>query len=155
MTELANLRYARIRCHKKLRQTEALLAGYKTKLAEIEVTIYSIGPELKLPLQHRQYNQVFKRGEYTRIALVVLREAEGSLPLREIALKALAAKGIRVALGAAETEPEPVRHGSQPVRTREFQEEVIQIMNRPRTGAQPGAARTHVVVGETRRMLRP
>jgi hypothetical protein len=92
--DLANLRCARIRCHKKLRQTEALLAGYKTKLAEIEAAIYAIAPDLQLPLQHRQYNQVFKRGEYTRIVLDVLREAGEPLPLREIALRALAAKGI-------------------------------------------------------------
>jgi hypothetical protein len=93
-TELANLRRACIRCHKKLRQTETLVADYRAKLAEIEAAIYAIAPELKLPLLHRQYSQVFKRGEYTRIALDVLRQAGEPLPLREIALRALAAKGV-------------------------------------------------------------
>jgi len=94
MSEIANLRRARIRCHKKLRQTEALLAGYKAKLETIETAIYAIDPELKLPLQHRQYSQVFKRGEYTRLTLDILRTAGEPLPLREIALRALATKGV-------------------------------------------------------------
>jgi hypothetical protein len=92
--DIANLRRARIRVHKRLRETEALLAGYKAKLGAIETAIYEIDPELKLPLQHRQYSQIFKRGEYTRITLGVLRDAGTALPLREIALRALAVKDV-------------------------------------------------------------
>jgi hypothetical protein len=90
--DLANLRRARIRVHKRLRETEALLAGYKAKLEAVETAIYAIDPELKLPAQHRQYSTVFKRGEYPRLTLDILRGGE-ALPLREIALRALALKG--------------------------------------------------------------
>jgi hypothetical protein len=91
--DLSNLRRARIRVHKRLRETEALLAGYKAKLEAVETAIYAIDPELKLPAQHRQYSTVFKRGEYPRLTLDILRDGE-ALPLREIALRALALKGV-------------------------------------------------------------
>ena len=93
-TELANLRRARIRCHQKLKQTEALLAGYQAKLASLEAAIYAIAPELDLPLRHRKPNPIFARGELTRFAMTVLREAGEPLPIRVIAVRMLAMKGV-------------------------------------------------------------
>jgi hypothetical protein len=96
MTELANLRRARVRCHKQLKQTEALLAGYKAKLAEIETVIFAIAPEIDLPFRFHKPNPVFARNELTRIVRNVLREADRPLLMREIAAGMIARKGIRL-----------------------------------------------------------
>ena len=93
-TELTKLRRARIRCHKKLKQTEALLAGYQAKLADLESKIRAICPELDLPLRTRKPNPIFKHGELSQMALAVLREAGEPLPIRVITVRMLAKKGI-------------------------------------------------------------
>lgn len=94
MSELANLRRARVRCHKQLKQTEALLAGYRAKLAEIEAKIYAIAPEIDLPFRFHKPNPVFARGEMTRLVLEILRDADCPLSMREIAAQMIARKGI-------------------------------------------------------------
>jgi hypothetical protein len=48
MTTIGNLRRARVRCHRQMKATEALLAGYTAKLAELEAAIHAIDPELPL-----------------------------------------------------------------------------------------------------------
>jgi hypothetical protein len=96
MSDIANLRRARIRCHKSLKQTEALLAGYQANLARIEAAIYAIAPELDLPLRFRKPNPIFARGEFSRFILDVLREAERPLTMREIAAAMLDRKGVVV-----------------------------------------------------------
>ena len=95
-TEITKLRRARIRCHKSLKQTEALLAGYQAKLAAIEAAIYAIAPELDLPLRFRKPNPIFARGEFSRFILDVLREAERPSTMREIAARMLERKGVVV-----------------------------------------------------------
>ena len=72
------LRRARIRCHAKLKQTEALLEGYRTKLAALEASIDVLAPEVDLPLRTRRPKPHFHRGELSRLALAVLREGPGS-----------------------------------------------------------------------------
>ena len=94
MSEIANLRRARVRCHKQLKQTEALLTGYQAKLAEIEARIFAIAPEIDLPFRFHKPNPVFARGEMTRLVLTVLREADRPLLMREIAAALMARKGI-------------------------------------------------------------
>jgi hypothetical protein len=94
MTEIANLRRARVRCHKQLKQTEALLAGYQAKLADIEARIFAIAPEIDLPFRFHKPNPVFARGEMTRLILTVLREADRPLTMREIAAAMMVRKGI-------------------------------------------------------------
>ena len=95
-TEITKLRRARIRCHKSLKQTEALLAGYQAKLAGIEAAIYAIAPEMDLPLRFRKANPIFARGEFSRFILDVLREAERPLTMREVAARILERKGVMV-----------------------------------------------------------
>lgn len=96
MMELANLRRARIRCHRSLKQTEALLAGYQAKLATIEAAIYAIAPELDLPIRFHKPNPIFVRGEMSRFILDVFREAEKPLTMREVAARMLDRKGVVV-----------------------------------------------------------
>jgi len=92
--DLANLRRARIRCHKQLKQAEALVVGYREKLAALEAAIYAISPELELPLRTRRPNPHFRHGELSRMALAVLREAGEPLPVGVIAVRMLALKGV-------------------------------------------------------------
>ena len=93
---LANLRRARIRCHKSLKQAEAQVDRYKVNLAEIEAAIYEIAPELDLPLRFCKPNPIFARGEMSRLVLDVLREADRPLTMREIAGRMLDRKGVVV-----------------------------------------------------------
>ena len=93
-TELTKLRRARSRCHLQLKNSEALVAGYQAKLVDLEARIRAIAPELDLPRRFRNPNPIFARGEMTRVALTVLREAGEPLPIRVIAVRALALKGI-------------------------------------------------------------
>jgi hypothetical protein len=94
-TDLAKLR----RAHFALKQAETLAQGNRDKPGDLEIRIYTIAPELDLPAQTpaqtRCPNQIFARGELTRFALDMLREAGRPLAVREIALAALAAKGVR------------------------------------------------------------
>jgi hypothetical protein len=77
----------------KLKQTEALLAGYQAKLVQIEAAIHAIEPELPLAGRHRTRNTVFDRGEFTRLILEILRDAPEPMPMRAIAIRMLAVKG--------------------------------------------------------------
>jgi hypothetical protein len=95
-TEITKLRRARIRCHKSLKQTEALLGACQAKLAGIEAAIYAIAPELDLPLRFRKPNPIFARGEFSRFILDVLREVERPLAMREVAARMLDRKGMVV-----------------------------------------------------------
>lgn len=63
------LRRARLRCHKALKQTEALLSGCQAKLADIEARIFAIAPEIDLPFRFHQPNPIFVRGEMTWLVL--------------------------------------------------------------------------------------
>jgi hypothetical protein len=93
--ELRNLRRARSRCHFRLKQAEALAEGYRAKLVDLETRIQAIAPELDLPPRFRNPNPVFARGELTKMALDMLREAGGPVSIRDMVRGALAAKGVR------------------------------------------------------------
>lgn len=93
--ELTNLRRARSRGDFRLKQAEELAEGYRTKLADLEARIQVIPPDLQLPIRFRKPNPVFAKGELTRLALNMLREAGGPLAIKDMVRAALAAKGIR------------------------------------------------------------
>ena len=91
---VTTLRRKRSRIHFQLAKHERMVALYREKLATIEAAIHEISPELDLPVRHRKPNPVFARGELPRLALTILREAGEPLAIREIAVRALARKGI-------------------------------------------------------------
>ena len=89
------LRRARSRCHFALKQAETLAKSHRDKLAGIEAEIQAIAPGLQLPVRFRNPNPVFARGELRRLAIDMLREAGQPLSIRDMALGALKAKGVR------------------------------------------------------------
>src|SRR5579872_2646062 len=93
-TKLAKLRVQRANIHQALARLEPQVAAFQAKLTAVEAGIQEIAPELDLPRRWRRRNPVFRYGELTRIALGVLRVAEGPLTIDAIAVRALAAKGI-------------------------------------------------------------
>jgi hypothetical protein len=93
-SELANLRRARVRVHAQLNKLEPQVASYRAKLADLESRIQAIAPDLFIQPRRYKPNPVFARGEMTRMALDVLREAGEPLPMRVIVIRMLAAKGI-------------------------------------------------------------
>jgi hypothetical protein len=92
---LTKLRRARSRAHLALKRAETLAQTYRDKLAITEAAIQAIVPDLQLPVRLRRANPIFAHGELRRFALDILREAGRPLAIREIALAALATKGIR------------------------------------------------------------
>jgi hypothetical protein len=93
-TVLANLRRARVRVHGQLNKLEPMVEGYRAKLADIEARIQAIAPDLFIQPRRYKPNPIFARGELTRFALAVLREAGEPLPIRTIAVRVLAMKGV-------------------------------------------------------------
>jgi hypothetical protein len=91
-TDLEKIRRTRI--HRQLDKLEPLLASYQAKLAELEAGIRAIAPELGIPKRFRDPNPIFRRGELPRLAMDVLRGADRPLPIRTIAARVLAMKGI-------------------------------------------------------------
>lgn len=91
---LMKLRRARGRIHFQLAKLEPLVAGYYAKLAEVEAAILAISPELNFPARFHKPNPHFAKGELPRVALDVLREAEGPLSVKEVAIRALVRKGV-------------------------------------------------------------
>lgn len=92
--ELTKLRRARIRVHRQLDRLEPLVAGYRAKIARNEARIQEIAPELPLAGRHREPNPVFGRAELPRLALAILRDVGGPLPVAVIASMSLARKGV-------------------------------------------------------------
>ncbi len=91
---LARLRLARVRTNENIARLAGALANQRERLAGIEAAISDIEPELRLPPPTRKPNPVFARGELTRLALTILREADQPLSISVIAVRALAMKGI-------------------------------------------------------------
>jgi hypothetical protein len=94
-SELTKLRRARSRAHFGLKQAETLAQGYRDKLADLEARIRAIAPDLQLQPRLRKPNPIFVRDELRRLALDMLREAGKPLAIRDMALGALKAKGVR------------------------------------------------------------
>jgi hypothetical protein len=94
-SDLANLHRARSRWHWAVNQAAELAQDYRDKLADLEISIQATVPDLKLPPRFHRSNPYFARGELRRPAIDVLREAQRRLAIREMALAALRAKGVR------------------------------------------------------------
>ena len=92
---LATLRRRWLYVHRQLDYYEPLVERLRANLADCEAAIQAIEPTLFLPPRRYKDNPYFKRGELPRLALSIMREAGEPLGVREIALAALAAKGIR------------------------------------------------------------
>jgi hypothetical protein len=92
--DLRNLRRVRVYTHKQIDRLQPQLDRLKAKLAEVEDQIRAIAPELQLPPRRYKPNPVFARGEFTRTLYAVLREAGEPLPMRTIAIRMLALKGL-------------------------------------------------------------
>ena len=93
-SDLTKLRRARARVHHQITLLEPLLAGYQAKLTDLEARIHALAPELNLPPRRYKLNPHFARNELPRLVLAILRGADGPLSTREIAVKALASKGV-------------------------------------------------------------
>lgn len=93
MSELADLRRQRQRCHIALKQHAAQMEAYQAKLARIEAAIVAIDPAALIPARTHKPNPVFVRGEMTRLVMDVLRETDRPLLMREIAARMLVTKG--------------------------------------------------------------
>jgi hypothetical protein len=76
-TELAIRRRARSRCHSRLKQAEMIVEGYAFRLAQIEARIQKLAPDLDLPPRFYKPNPHFARNELPRLAIAILREANG------------------------------------------------------------------------------
>ncbi len=94
-SELSSLRRKRRRICANLAKLEPLVAGYHARLAEIEARMQELDPRLWLPPRRYKANPVFARQELPRLTMAILRAAKEPLAVRDIARKALAAKGVR------------------------------------------------------------
>lgn len=91
---LTKLRRARARVHRQLDKLEPMVQGYRDKLADITSWIQVLAPELNLPPRRYRPNPVFERQELPRLAMDIMREANGPLSVKEISIRALAVKGV-------------------------------------------------------------
>ena len=83
-----------------LDRLEPQVKVYRAKLARIEAGIRELAPELPVAGRFRKPNPHFARGELTRLALAVLREAGEPMRNRDIAAECLRRKGcIRLPAG--------------------------------------------------------
>ena len=78
-----------------LKQAEELAEGYRAKLADLEARIQALVSEMPLQGRFRKPNPIFARHELRRLALDMLREAGHPLAIRDTAIGALRAKGVR------------------------------------------------------------
>lgn len=93
-TDLGTLRRRRLYIHRQLDRYEPLVERLRENLADCNAAIQAIRPELPLPPRRYQPNPYFARGELPRLALAIMREAGDPLGVREIAMRALAIKGV-------------------------------------------------------------
>lgn len=93
-TELEKLRRTRSQIHFQLGKLEPLVAGYHAKLTEVEARMLELDPQFWLTPRRYKANPYFARNELPRLAITILREAGEPLPIRVIAARALATKGV-------------------------------------------------------------
>lgn len=91
-TPLGKLYRARLRAQRQIAKLEPMLEGYRAKLADVEARIIKLDGLLFLP-PHRRANPWFKPGELPRIALELMKEADGPVSVRYLAARALVLKG--------------------------------------------------------------
>lgn len=91
---LMKLRRVRSRIHARLKQLEPMVARYHEKLAEVEAAMRAIDPDVKMAPRFHPPNPHFAKGELPRIVRAIMREANGPLATKEVALLALARRGV-------------------------------------------------------------
>jgi hypothetical protein len=92
-TPITKLYRARIIVHRQLSKAEAMVAERHKKLMAIEAKIMALDRQLWLPPPKRRANPYFKPGELPRIGMKLLREADGPVSVRYLAIRALTIKG--------------------------------------------------------------
>jgi hypothetical protein len=93
---LANLRRKRRYIHRQLDRLEPAVATLRLSLVETEAAIHAVVPELNLPPRRYLPNPNFVRGELPRLVREIMRQTDGPMSTREIAVKALARKGFNL-----------------------------------------------------------
>lgn len=93
-TEIEKLRRTRSQIHFQLAKMEPLVAKYHAKLTEVEARMLELDPQFWLTPRRYKRNPYFARNELPRVAITILREAGEPLPIRVIAARALATKGV-------------------------------------------------------------
>ncbi|MEI7712275.1 MAG: hypothetical protein WCI94_12625 [Rhodospirillales bacterium] len=137
-SDLTKLRSARARVHRVLDRLEPMIAGYREKLDRLNAEIQALAPELNLPPRRYQPNPHFARGELPRIAMRIFREAGGPIAVRDIAVRALALKGV----------PLPDRQTMKITRTRLQQMFIVWEKRGILTSVGENKRRKRVLVGE-------
>jgi hypothetical protein len=90
----ANLRRKRLYIPKQLNRWEPLVARLMASLAETDAAIQAECPDLNLPPRFHKPNRVFAVGELPRLVREIMREADEPIAVRDIAVRALARKGV-------------------------------------------------------------
>jgi hypothetical protein len=91
---LANLRRKQLYIHKQLNRLEPSVAALRASLAETDARIQAECPDLNLPPGFHKPNPVFGIGKLPRLVREIMRDAGGPISTRDIAVKALARKGV-------------------------------------------------------------
>lgn len=91
---LGNLRRKRLYIHRQLDRLEPAVERLRASLAETNAAIQAVAPELLLPPRRHKPNPIFGIGELPRMVREIMRDADGPVSTREIAIKALARKGV-------------------------------------------------------------
>jgi len=91
---LANLRRKRLYIHKQLNRLEPAVSTLRASLVETDARIQAECPDLNLPPRFHKANPIFGIGELPRLVREIMRDAGGPISTRDIAVKALARKGV-------------------------------------------------------------
>ena len=83
------------RCHLALKKAETFIQTYRDKLAHLEAPSKPSPPHLQLPHQLLKPNPIFARGKLRHLALDRPRDAGKPPAIREMAIGALWAEGVR------------------------------------------------------------
>ena len=93
--ELTRLRRKRYAIQRALTPIERALAPHQARLVKVAAVIRALDPVLDLPRPRPRRVRVFAKGELTRLARDMLRQAGRPLAMREMVRGALLVKGLR------------------------------------------------------------
>ena len=93
LSEIARLRRQRQTLKRRIARYEASLVEYGKRMEALEAALQALDPQLDLTPPVRNANPHFARNELKRLAMDVLRAADGPLGVTELVRLVLAAKG--------------------------------------------------------------
>jgi hypothetical protein len=93
LSEIARLRRQRQTMKRRIARYETSLVEYGKRLEAMETSLQALDPQLDLTPPVRNANPYFVRNELKRLAMDVLREADGPIGVSELVRLVLAAKG--------------------------------------------------------------